>query len=255
MTEGPGYAPALSSGLAVLRLLATATGPVPATVIARELDLPRSSTYRLLGVLADSGFVTHFPEERAYGLGVATFEVGTAFLRQDRLERLGRPVLARLVASTRTTAHLGILLGREVLYVLKEQPRRPVPLITDIGVRLPAHLTASGRALLAVLPPVEFHAIYPATAELAERTDAGPSTVAALRKLVDEERAAGISVEDGHVTAGIASLAVAATDHAGRPVAAISLSLPSADLPARQESLTVSLRRASRVLSRRLGGP
>ncbi|MGZ4481549.1 MAG: IclR family transcriptional regulator [Gaiellales bacterium] len=246
-------APALSSGLAVLRLLAAATGPVPATVIARELGLPRSTTYRLLQVLAGSGFVTHFPEDRAYGLGVAAFEVGTAFLRQDRLERLGRPVLARLAASTRATAHLGILLGREVLYLLKEQPVRPVPLITDVGVRLPAHLTASGRALLAALPPVEFRAIYPTAAVLAERTDTGPRTVAALRRLVDDERAAGISVEDGHVTAGIASVAVAATDRAGRPVAAISLSLPSDELPAREEALTTALQRANRTLSRRLG--
>ena len=154
-------APALSAGLAVLKLLAAATAPQSAGVIARDLGLPRSTTYRLLGVLADGGFVTHFPEDRAYGLGVATFEVGTAFLRQDRLERLGRPVLARLAASTRSTAHLGILLGREVLYLLKEQPPRAVPLVTEVGVRLPAHLTASGRALLAALPVVEFRAIYP----------------------------------------------------------------------------------------------
>ena len=168
----------------MLKLLAGATAPLSAGVIARDLDLPRSTTYRLLGVLADGGFVTHFPEDRAYGLGVATFEVGTAFLRQDRLERLGRPVLARLAASTRSTAHLGILLGREVLYLLKEQPPRPVALVTEVGVRLPAHLTASGRALLAALPEVEFRAIYPDSAALASRTEAGPRTVAALRDLV-----------------------------------------------------------------------
>jgi DNA-binding transcriptional ArsR family regulator len=57
-------APALSAGLAVLKLLAAATAPVPAGVIARDLGLPRSTTYRLLGVLADGGFVTHFPEDR-----------------------------------------------------------------------------------------------------------------------------------------------------------------------------------------------
>jgi DNA-binding IclR family transcriptional regulator len=247
-------APALSSGLGVLRLLATATAPVSAGVIARDLGLPRSTTYRLLGVLADGGFVTHFPEERTYGLGVATFEVGTAFLRQDRLERLGRPVLARLAAATRSTAHLGILLGREVLYLLKEQPPRAVPLVTEVGVRLPAHLTASGRALLAALPEVEFRAIYPDSAALAQRTGAGPRTVADLRVLVATERASGWSLEDGHVTAGIASLAMAARDRAGRPLAAIGLSLPSDQLPDRQDALRLAVERARRALSRRLGG-
>jgi DNA-binding IclR family transcriptional regulator len=247
-------APALTSGLAVLRLLAGATAPLSAGVIARELGLPRSTTYRLLGVLADAGFVTHFPEDRAYGLGVATFEVGTAFLRQDRLERLGRPVLARLAASTRSTAHLGVQLGREVLYLLKEQPPRPLALVTEVGVRLPAHLTASGRALLAALPAVEFRAIYPDSAALASRTEAGPRTVAELRAMVSAERAAGISVEDGHVSAGIASLAVAARDRAGRPLAAIGVSLPSDQLADRRDALTTAIERARRALTRRLGG-
>jgi len=180
--------------------------------------------------------------------------VGTAFLRQDRLERLGRPVLARLAASTRSTAHLGILLGREVLYLLKEQPPRPVALVTEVGVRLPAHLTASGRALLAALPEVEFRAIYPDSAALASRTEEGPRSVASLRDLVSAERAAGISVEDGHVSAGIASLAVAARDRAGRPLAAIGVSLPSAQLGDRRDALTTAVERARRALSRRLGG-
>jgi DNA-binding IclR family transcriptional regulator len=246
-------APALTSGLAVLKLLAGATAPLSAGVIARDLGLPRSTTYRLLGVLADGGFVTHFPEDRAYGLGVATFEVGTAFLRQDRLERLARPVLARLAASTRSTAHLGILLGREVLYLLKEQPTRPVPLVTEVGVRLPAHLTASGRALLVALPPAEFRAIYPDAAVLAQRTDAGPRTVAELRRLVDDERAAGISVEDGHVTAGIASLAMATVDRSGRPLAALGLSVPIDELPDRRAALISAMERARRALQRRVG--
>ena len=37
-------APALTSGLAVLKLLAGATAPLSAGVIARDLDLPRSTT-------------------------------------------------------------------------------------------------------------------------------------------------------------------------------------------------------------------
>jgi DNA-binding IclR family transcriptional regulator len=247
-------APALGAGLDVLRLLAGATGPVPASTVARRLGLPRSSTYHLLTVLTDAGFVTHYPAERAYGLGVATFEVGTAYLRQDRLERLGRPVLARLVSSTRATAHLGILLGRELLYLLKEEPTRPVPLVTDVGMRLPAHLTASGRAVLAALPRAELAAIYPAGVPLVDRTGSGPRTVAALQRILGTEAAAGVSVEDGHVSDGIASIAAAALDHTGRPVAAISVSLPSSGLPRRRPDVTDAVTRAAATLTRRLAG-
>src|SRR5690606_8885111 len=88
--------PAADQALRILRLLARRPGPMPAAAIATELGLPRSSTYHLLAVLGGQGFVTHLPEERAYGLGVTAFEVGSAYLRQDPLERLARPLLSRL---------------------------------------------------------------------------------------------------------------------------------------------------------------
>ena len=93
----------------------------------------------------------HFPDRRTYGLGWHAFEVGSAYLRHEPLEMLARPVLGRLVAQVAETAHLGVLHGAETLYLLKEQPavtRIPVTLVTDVGVRLPAQLTASGRSIL-----------------------------------------------------------------------------------------------------------
>ena len=100
--------PALRRGLAVLRLLSTRPGPMSAATIARELDLPRSTAYHLLAELADAGFVTHLPEERRYGLGVAAFELGSAYLRHDPLERLARPAAAAAGRpGRRATAHLG----------------------------------------------------------------------------------------------------------------------------------------------------
>jgi hypothetical protein len=56
---------------------------------------------RMYAELAEAVFVVHLPEDRTYGLGVAAFEVGSAYLRHDPLERLARPVLARLVQQQR----------------------------------------------------------------------------------------------------------------------------------------------------------
>src|SRR5450755_4584617 len=154
-------AAAAGHALAVLRLLARHTEPQPAAAIARDLALPRSSVYHLLRVLTDEGFVVHLPEERRYGLGVAAFELGSAYTRQAPLQRAGRPLLTRLVETTSHNAHLAVLHGRDVLYVVEERaPGRP-PLVTDVGVRLPAHLTASGRSLLAELPASQVRALFP----------------------------------------------------------------------------------------------
>ena len=150
--------PAVGRALDLLLYLAGKSGPVTGAAIARDLRIPRSSTYHLLDVLVARGFVVHFPDRRTYGLGMAAFEVGSAYLRHDPLEMLARPVLARLVAQVGETAHLGVLHGAETLYLLKEQPavtRIPVTLVTDVGVRLPAQLTASGRSILAHLPAAQ----------------------------------------------------------------------------------------------------
>jgi DNA-binding IclR family transcriptional regulator len=86
--------PAARQVLALLQALARQPVPVPAGALARDLGLPRSTTYHLLAELVDAGFVVHLPEERRYGLGVSAFEIGSAYLRQEPLARLGRPVLA-----------------------------------------------------------------------------------------------------------------------------------------------------------------
>lgn len=167
--------------------------------------------------------------KRRYGLGVAAFEVGSSYLRHEGLERLARPLLADLLARLAgtvdggVTAHLGVLDVREVLYLLKEAPPRPPPLVTEVGVRLPAHLTASGRCLLAALPPAQLEAVLPADGPLPRRTARGPDSRQALlaRLRADAER--GWSAEDGEITEGYASVAAAARDHTGRPAASVAV--------------------------------
>src|SRR4051794_11402133 len=198
--------PAAQHALAVLRHLAAQAGPVPAAAIARDVDLPRSTTYHLLTVLADEGFVVHLPEERRYGLGVAAFELGSAYARQAPLARLARPLLARLVDQVGHSAHLAVLHGRDVLYVVEERaPGRP-PLVTDVGVRLPAHLTASGLAVLADLPAAQVRALFPDPTAFTDRTGIGVSRLSELRRVLGQVRAHGYAVENGEITPGFASV-------------------------------------------------
>ena len=115
-------APALRRGLAVLQLLASRATPVSAAAVARDLGLPRSTTYELLTELAAAGFAAHLPGERRWGLGLAAFEIGSAYLRGQPLERVGRPVLVRLSVAAAGTAHLGVLHGNQTLAILAGAP-------------------------------------------------------------------------------------------------------------------------------------
>ena len=247
--------PAVTRAVAVLGVLAAHPAPVPAASIARELALPRSTVYQLLTALEQAALVTHLPEERAYGLGVGVFELGSAYLRNQPLERMSRPLLVRLVAGTRATAHLGVLHGAETLFLLKEQPPHPVTLVTDVGVRLPAHLTAVGRAMLAHLPPAQVRALFPSGAAFVDRTGAGPRSLPELRSMLAVERRRGWAEEDGHVTVGLASVAAPAFDHLGRPVAAIGVTFRSeGDSGEERAALAVAVRQSAAALTRRMSG-
>jgi len=245
--------PAATRALRVLRFLASQPDPVPLDRIARACDLPRSTAYHLLNAMIAEGFVVHLAEERRYGLGVAAFEVGSGYSRQAPLQRIARRPLAALVDRTGHSAHLAVLHGRDVLYVLEERaPGRP-PLVTDVGVRLPAHLTASGRALLADLPSAQVRALFPGTEAFVDRHGSGPTRLSELRRLLTEVRRAGSAGEDGEVTPGFASVAAAVHDHAARPVAAVAVTFP-ADDPVDRTVLAARVVQAATELTRRLGG-
>ena len=84
--------PAATRALRVLRFLASQPDPVPLDRIMRAVDLPRSTAYHLLNAMIAEGFVVHLADERRYGLGVAAFEVGSGFSRQEPLQRIARRV-------------------------------------------------------------------------------------------------------------------------------------------------------------------
>jgi DNA-binding IclR family transcriptional regulator len=248
-------APAASQALTVLRLLARHTEPVPASAIARDLNRPRSSVYHLLTVLRDQGFVVHLAEERRYGLGVAAFELGSAYTRQAPLQRLARRPMVRLVDATGHNAHLAVLHGRDVLYVIEERaPGRP-PLVTDVGVRLPSQLTASGLAMLASLPPQQVRALFPSRDAFVQRHGVGPTTLSGLRSVLTQVRRDGFATEDGTVTPDFASVAAPVLDHSGHPVAGIAVTYPAAEVTEDQRRFIVEqVIRTAADLTRRVGG-
>ncbi len=244
--------PAATRALRVLRYLASQPDPVSLDAIARACGLPRSSAYHLVTAMETEGFVVHLVDEHRYGLGVAAFEVGSGYARQAPLQRIARRPLADLVDRTRQSAHLAVLHGTDVLYVLEERaPGRP-PLVTDVGVRLPAQLTASGRAILAHLPAAQVRALYPSASAFVDRHGTGPTSLSALRTLLAETRQRGFAAEDGEVTPGLASVAAAVLDHNQHPLAGVAVTYTQGE--ADPAALAGDVRRTAASLSQRLGG-
>lgn len=221
-----GQVPAATNTMRVLKFLASQPDPVPLDRIMQACALPRSTAYHLMTAMIEEGFVTHLGDERRYGLGVSAFEVGSGYSRQAPLQRLARRPLATLTDRVGESAHLAVPHGRDVLYVIEERaPGRP-PLVTDVGVRLPAHLTASGRAILAELPAAQVRALYPDKQSFVDRHGGGPGSLSSLRVILAETRQRGYATENGEITAGLASVAAPVLDHNGLPLAGVAVTYP-----------------------------
>lgn len=216
--------PAARNTLRIIRYLAGHSGPVRAATISRDMDLPRSSVYHLLDVMQREGFVVHSPEHQGFALAPLLGEIGSSVLASDALARLGTPLLERLVAETKlpVVAHLGVLQHDDVVYASKVAAARAPAVVTSIGVRLPAHLTATGRAMLSALSDAQFDAIYPGRT-LPLRTGKGPGSVPELRTVLCHIRERGWAVEDGDIDPAYASVAAAVLDHNDYPAASVGL--------------------------------
>lgn len=233
--------PAATHTLAILRLLMTTDAPISAARIATQLRLPRSTTYQLLKVMVDAGFVMHLKSHRTYGLGAAAYSLAQAYSTQQPLVRASTRHAQALAKLAGGSAHVSRLSsGMEVLYVLEERSAAAVSLITDVGVRLAAERTASGRAMLAVLPD----------AELKARVDAAGlgRQWQKIHTMVQQVRLRGWAEETEEVSVGQSSIAAAVLDHTGRPAAALAVTFtPGVGVDKHAELVTETCRRAQQV--------
>ncbi|RGE24355.1 IclR family transcriptional regulator [Leucobacter sp. wl10] len=250
--------PAADQTLRILSLLAGSRGPMAASMIASRLELPRSTVYQLLAALQQHGFVMHLPEEKRYGLGIAAVELSSAYARQEPLARIGRPLVTALVDRVRQSCHLAVPHGRDVLYVIEERAPGSPHLVTDVDVRLPMQLTASGRAILAALPKAQVRALFPDRGSFVHRHADGADGIdrySRLRAVLDETRTRGFALELGSVTTGLASIGVPVLDHRGWPVAALAVTFAEgAVAEERFAGLAREVRRTAEALSVRIHG-
>ncbi len=253
--------PAARSALRILTHLAAAGGQTHASSMASALELPRSSVYQLLRVLQDEGFVVHYPEARTYGLGPLVSQLGTSVLRASRLSGLAQPLIDRLVQRVRTStpvpavAQLAVLASSDVEYLGTAAVDRAPTTVARLGVRLPAHLTATGRAMLSAVSSDQVRALYPHREDLITRRGLGPATLGELDGILRTARDRGWAAEDGEITDGYASVAAAALDRNGYPAAAIGLTYRSAVADAAAvDTLAALVVETASALTARLSG-
>lgn len=209
----------------ILELLAAQPRRLTLSEIQRSLGLPKSSLHGLLHTLVSRGWLETDQRGTSYGIGLRALRTGTAYLERDPMVQAAGPLLTQVRNEVDETAHLARLDGADIVYLVSRESMHHLRTASRIGHRLPAHVTALGKALLAERDPAEVDSLLPGT--LIPMT---PETVVdreCLHAELDEIRVRGWSIERGQNTVGIGCIAVTVPTHSP-PADAVSCSLPLA---------------------------
>lgn len=221
--------PALERGLRLLGEFSRDSRTLSAPELARRLDLPRSTVFRLLNTLEAMGFIERTSGGSDYRLGMAVLRLGFEYLSSLELTELGQPLLARLCDEIHYSCNLVVRDGRSIVYVAKVAPPTPFASSVRVGTRLPAHATVLGRVLLQDLTLPELRAIYPED-HLEAFSASTPKTVLELFNLLEADRQRGYVMGEGYYEASISTIAAPVRDDSGRIIAALGTTIPSAHI-------------------------
>ena len=229
MTDAERYiVPAVARAFDILQLFSKDRRLITASEMARELDIPRSTVFRLAQTLAHLGLLEHNEGGHAFRLGVRVLRFGFEYIASLDLADIARPYLEALRDDTGMSAHLVIRDGDEVVVILKAARRAAISGSLGLGTRLPAHGTVLGRIILADMTPDELRAAFGGQGgRLKAYSKQTPRTIADLEKVLAEDRARGYAISESFFEPGISAVSAPIRDGSGRVVAAINVTVAS----------------------------
>lgn len=189
--------------------------------LAQEIQLNRTTAYRLLAALEHAEYVRRDPATDNYRLGSGLIALGGRAQRANPVRAVALPELEALALESGETATLEILSGPEVV-IIEEIPGDYVTSANrHIGSRWPVYATSTGKAILADLPPDALRAILaqpirPLTAKTIR-------SAKQLRDCLADVRRQGYAVADEELELGFVAVGAPLRDATGQAVAAISL--------------------------------
>jgi len=189
--------------------------------LARRADLPRSTAYRMACELAALGVLEQLPDGQ-FRLGMQLFEFGQLSLYQRGLRESASTFLADLSSATHQTTHLAVLDNCDVVYLDIITPSPAPRLRSRIGGRLPATVTAVGKAILAFSPPETIAAVV--ARGLPQLTTNSITDEGRLRAELDKVRKTGLAFDNQEQAVGTSCCASPIFGVRQKVVGAVSVS-------------------------------
>lgn len=215
--------PPVERALRVLRHIAAGHDCASIAAASSELGINRTTLLRILHTLQNERMIEPRVSGQGYRLGVGLIGLAAGAMSDRNVITVSRPRLSTLASDTGLSAHLAVLDGQEIVYLIREVPN--AHLVSNIreGSRLPAHATTMGRILLAQLSEDKVRDLYSCT-PMPEFTKVTATSIDDLLIQLAGDRQAGIVWSDGNFEPTIGSCACVVRNLTGAAVAAINLS-------------------------------
>ena len=244
--------PAVTRALTLLDRLALRREPMSLAQLTDELALPKSSVHGLCNTLMSFGYLRRQPGG-AFLIGPRVMGLAEAFVSGTDVAQEFNALWADVGAAPEETVVLSVLSGTDALYVAVRNSARPLGLAFNVGMRLPAYLSGSGKANLAQRDPEEVRRLF-ADGLRTHLTRKGPREVETLLKELALTRKRGYSIDDESVREGVYSFGAPVFDASGQAVAGVAVCINKAMLGAdRGERHREAVLSVARTLSQRLG--
>lgn len=238
--------------ISVLEILAQ-RGEAGVSEVAAEIDVHKSTAFRLLGALETRGLVEQAGERGKYRLGFGIVRLAGAVTGRIDITQQGRPVCESLAEELGETVNIAVLQEHYAVNLYQVRGPGAVTAQNWVGQLTPLHATSSGKILLAHLPAKDRAALI-AEAGLKKVT---PHTITAKTKLeknLAEAREAGYAWAREELEIGLHAMAAPIRDREGTVIAALSASGPSYRLTEeRLHELSPVLRKGADEISHRMG--
>lgn len=208
--------------------------------ISELSGINKSTVFRFLVTLENRGFLIR-NEKNKYQLGLKFYSFGQLVYTRMELISIIHPYLEQLTKETGETSHLCILEdGYHIVFLDKALGTLALKMDTPLGMRLPAHLTGSGKAILAFESEQVINQYIKHT-DFEPKTDSSIKSAKEFLSILDEIRNHGYACDKEEFEVGLTCYAVPILDVFGRPIAAISSSGPTTRMVNNQEQYIKSL--------------
>jgi len=215
--------------------------------LSAKCNLPLSTLHRILKAMIKEGMIEQDDQTKQYRLGTIWMELGLqVYDTMDYISKI-RPELERLAREVEESVYLSKPAGLDTIIIERiDSAANPIRIYDQLGIRIPMHIGAANKAILATMPVSQAKEIIEQLIPYEE--------IAELEAQLEQIRLQGFSISHGERTEGTSSIAVSILNGFNEVVGAVSIGFVSFNVTAEHiNTLTERLMETGKRVSMKLG--